>query len=65
MIALYSFTISSSVSMVRGMGLLMWKPQYTHELVQEFVIYNGTNMEIVFPKRSSVYFLLKRAIVSR
>lgn len=58
LIALYSFTISSSVNMVRGMGLLIWKPQYTQELVQEFVIYNGTNMEIVLPKRSSVYFCL-------
>lgn len=48
-----------------GHGIADVKPQYTQELVQEFVIYNGTNMEIVLPKRSSVYFLLKRAIVSK
>ena len=30
--------VGSIVSMVRGMGLLIWKPQYTQELVQEFVM---------------------------
>lgn len=44
--------------MVRAIGLLIWKPQYTQELVQELVIYSGINMEMVLPKRSSVYFCL-------
>ena len=65
LMALYSFSISSGVRMVRAIGLLMWKPQYTHELVHEFVIYSGMNMEMVLPKRSSVYFLLRRAMGSR
>ena len=38
LIALYSLMISSSVSMVLFIGLLIWKPQYTQELVHELVM---------------------------
>ena len=65
LMALYSSSICSGVRMVRAIGLLIWKPQYTQELVQELVIYSGINMEMVLPKRSSVYFLLSCAIGSR
>ena len=63
--ALHSASIYCGVSTTRGNLLWRLKPQYTHELVHELVMYIGMKIEIVFPKRLSVIALLLRAITSR